>query len=137
MKKLKHISEQPDGAIQRLLSKSKSDWDYEHRNAKLRSEIYQILEEMNAENNIKINICDYVPPELKVRFVKPFLFDISKEKSYNEILRFLKNSKSIHVDISGRKAVKWDVVYDGIIENDKGIRYTFRDISNGLCVNMS
>ena len=123
------VTEQPVENIVHKLMTSKID--FSNRN---RSEIYQILEEINKEGNIRIDVMGaYVPPELRVAFVKPFLFELSNSSS-NRIVPFLKHSKSIHVNITGRSSLKWDVLYNGVIENDKGSKFVFENISNGLCV---
>jgi hypothetical protein len=136
------INNATDSEVRKLAKDLKERWKNEDASAKLSGKIYAILEELSKNGKLKISVMgDVVPVDLEVKFVSSVLFnrphrkfpDSEQERSHKDILEFLEGSSRINVEVKGRRVEnKWDVLYDGIITNDRKDVLEFKNVDNGI-----
>lgn len=95
----------------------------------LREQLKQLLNKQ--EINIYIGM-DRVSERDKTNFTYPLLLESVRPK---QILRFLKNSNKLWVDITNRRVEKFRVYYSGTIKNEREEVIEFKDVDNNFCVN--
>jgi hypothetical protein len=98
---------------------------------KLLNSIKSLLSKLSRNGSISISAHGDVPKELEVKFTYP----IFVSNDYNTVknnYNFLKNSEKIWVEASPKVVDKWDVVYSGNVENNKGESIEFVDIDKGI-----
>lgn len=96
---------------------------------------YEKYKALLAKQKINIHLGrDWVADNDKLSFTSPLLLKSSTKPK--ELLKFLKNSNSLDVNIVNRKPKQFRVHYSGTIKNDKGDVLNFIDVDNGFCVNL-
>lgn len=98
---------------------------------RLNKNITKELDRLNNSDNLVVDSHASTPKGLRLQFVGP----IFHGENGKESLAFLKGAK--RVIVKAQPTPKgYTVFYSGTAENDRGEEITFKDIDNGLSVNM-
>lgn len=122
-----------DAEVRKYLNDLKNKIKSETEKSKAYFSIEEKIEAMIKDGKVGINVQgDRVPDDLKSKFIMPCIMAALSPK---DAWKFIHDTTSLDVNVTGRSVVnRFDVVYDGTIEDDKGKKIEFENINNGLAV---
>jgi hypothetical protein len=129
----KNWSQVPDKEISKYLTTWKKEIMEEVNNSVMITKIDKELERIFNQEGIIVHAHASTPDSLKIKFVRPIF---TKYKNLKEALSFLQKTQKITVEASPTVVNKWEVEYDGTVENDLEEIIRFSNINNGLAVTL-
>jgi hypothetical protein len=130
----KDWSKVPDREIIRTMNDLRTRIMQEKNNSIAINKIDKELDRLKSRNSISVQAHARTPDDLIIKFVRPIF---TTQENLKDALEFLKRSEKIEVSAQPRVVNQWEVEYSGHVKNDKGEGIEFKDVNNGLAVNLN
>lgn len=127
------IENMPEKEVTKFINKYVKDTKFEKQHEKTLDKISVELERLHRSDSITINAHANCPYDLQLQFIRPIFYGLTKPK---EVLAFLKDSDSVTIKAFPKVVNKWRVEYEGTVGNGSDISFDFKNVDNGLAVNL-
>ena len=127
-------SKVPDKDIKKYMNDLKKSIMYEVNNDRIITKIEAALNKIQIAGNLQISAHAIVPEHFKMKFALPAF---TTQDDLKSALKFIDDSEEIEINAQPKVVNKWQVEYSGTITNDKGDTLEFKNVNNGLAVNIN